>query len=48
LSRNTQATSREGLGVAGERTVQLAPLPLGADAEALFHDRTSVANPRYL
>ena len=34
------ATSRERLGVAGEHTVAVGPL---ADAEQLFHDRTSAA-----
>jgi predicted ATPase/DNA-binding CsgD family transcriptional regulator len=34
------ATSRERLGVAGERTVLLGPLPLGA-SEALFTDRAA-------
>ncbi|GLZ78409.1 hypothetical protein Afil01_32160 [Actinorhabdospora filicis] len=33
------ATSRERLGVAGERVVHVAPLPLGSDAEALFSAR---------
>lgn len=41
------ATSRERLGVRGERTVRLAPLPLGSDAEILFGDRASVADPEF-
>ncbi|MEU4822406.1 LuxR C-terminal-related transcriptional regulator [Actinomadura sp. NPDC023710] len=32
-------TSRERLGVAGEEAHAVPPLPLGSDAEALFHDR---------
>ena len=41
------ATSRERLGVRGERTVRLAPLPLGSDAEILFGDRAWVADPEF-
>jgi predicted ATPase/DNA-binding CsgD family transcriptional regulator len=41
------ATSRERLGIRGELTVPLAPLPLGSDAEILFGDRASVADPGY-
>jgi len=41
------ATSRERLGVRGERTVRLAPLPLASDAEILFADRASVADPGF-
>jgi predicted ATPase/DNA-binding CsgD family transcriptional regulator len=41
------ATSRERLGVRGERIVRLAPLPLGSDAEILFRDRASVADPEF-
>jgi predicted ATPase len=40
-------TSRERLGISGERIVQLAPLPLGADAEALFVDRAGAADPEF-
>src|SRR5262249_15568054 len=39
------ATSRERLGLRGERTVRLGPLPLGSDAETLFTDRAWVADP---
>ncbi|TDV57358.1 putative ATPase [Actinophytocola oryzae] len=35
-------TSRERLGVAGERPVLVAPLPLGSDAERLFVDRAAL------
>jgi predicted ATPase len=42
------ATSRERLGVRGERTVRLAPLPLGSDAEILFTDRAVVAGPGFV
>ncbi|SIM69846.1 ATP-binding protein [Micromonospora cremea] len=35
------ATSRERLGVRGERTVPLGPLPLESDAERLFIDRAA-------
>ncbi len=38
-------TSRERLGVAGERPVQLGPLPLGAEAEQLFRDRAALVAP---
>jgi len=41
------ATSRERLGIRGERTVRLGPLPLGSDAEILFGDRASVADPEF-
>ena len=41
------ATSRERLGIPGERTVHLAPLPLGADAELLFRDRAAAAYPDF-
>ena len=41
------ATSRERLGIRGERTVRLAPLPLGSDAEVLFCDRASGADPEF-
>ncbi|MFI0481704.1 ATP-binding protein [Actinomadura sp. 9N215] len=40
-------TSRERLGVPGERSVPIAPLP-GSDAEALFHDRALAADPRFV
>src|SRR5919108_95414 len=32
-------TSRERLGLPGERSVPISPLPLAGDAERLFHDR---------
>jgi predicted ATPase/DNA-binding CsgD family transcriptional regulator len=38
-------TSRERLGVAGERPVQLGPLTLGAEAEELFRDRAALVAP---
>ncbi|MEQ4299837.1 LuxR C-terminal-related transcriptional regulator [Plantactinospora sp. B6F1] len=38
------ATSRERLGVPGERAVPLGPLPLGSDAERLFVDRATAAD----
>jgi predicted ATPase len=41
------ATSRERLGISGERIVQVGPLPLGADAEALFIDRAAAADPAF-
>src|SRR5262249_11516540 len=41
------ATSRERLGIRGERTVRLGPLPLGSDAEILFVDRAAVADPEF-
>src|SRR5262249_17511541 len=41
------ATSRERLGLRGERTVRLGPLPLGSDAETLFTDRARVADPEF-
>ena len=40
-------TSRERLGVAGERIVPVAPLPLAPDAEALFNDRAIAADPEF-
>ncbi|WP_171064548.1 ATP-binding protein, partial [Actinomadura soli] len=40
-------TSRERLGIPGERSVPLSPLP-GSDAEALFHDRALAADPRFV
>ena len=39
------ATSRERLGVAGERPLQLGPLKLGAEAEQLFRDRAALVAP---
>jgi predicted ATPase/DNA-binding CsgD family transcriptional regulator len=39
------ATSRERLGIPGERTVHIGPLPLGSGAELLFRDRAEAANP---
>ncbi|MFG2004174.1 ATP-binding protein [Spirillospora sp. NPDC048911] len=41
-------TSRERLGVPGERSVPIAPLPLGSDAERLFHDRVLTADPEFV
>jgi len=41
-------TSRERLGVPGERTVPIAPLPLGSDAERLFGDRALAADPQFV
>ncbi|MEU8225723.1 LuxR C-terminal-related transcriptional regulator [Kribbella sp. NPDC048915] len=38
-------TSRERLGVAGERPVQLGPLALGSEAEELFRDRGALVAP---
>ncbi|MEU8319365.1 LuxR C-terminal-related transcriptional regulator [Nonomuraea sp. NPDC048881] len=40
-------TSRERLGVPGERTVPIGPLPLASDAEALFLDRATAADPEF-
>ena len=39
------ATSRERLGVAGERPLHLGPLTLGAEAEQLFRDRAALVAP---
>ncbi|MEV4015732.1 LuxR C-terminal-related transcriptional regulator [Nonomuraea angiospora] len=39
------ATSRERLGVPGERVRPVAPLPLGSEAEELFRDRAALAHP---
>jgi predicted ATPase/DNA-binding CsgD family transcriptional regulator len=41
------ATSRERLGVPGERVVPVSPLPLASDAEALFADRAAAADPGF-
>jgi predicted ATPase/DNA-binding CsgD family transcriptional regulator len=41
-------TSRERLGVPGERSVPISPLPLGSDAERLFHDRALTADPQFV
>ncbi|WP_305798348.1 LuxR C-terminal-related transcriptional regulator [Micromonospora sp. U21] len=41
------ATSRERLGVRGERAVPLGPLPLASDAERLFIDRATAADPGF-
>jgi predicted ATPase/DNA-binding CsgD family transcriptional regulator len=41
------ATSRERLGVSGERIVALAPLPLTSDAELLFTDRATDVDPTF-
>ncbi|GAA3447373.1 ATP-binding protein [Planomonospora venezuelensis] len=41
------ATSRERLGLPGERTVPVAPLPLDSDAERLFRERALAADPGF-
>jgi predicted ATPase/DNA-binding CsgD family transcriptional regulator len=41
-------TSRERLSIPGERSVPIAPLPLGSDAERLFHDRALAADPQFV
>ncbi|MGP4029380.1 ATP-binding protein [Actinomadura sp. 3N407] len=41
-------TSRERLGVPGERSLPIAPLPLGSDAERLFHDRALAGDPQFV
>lgn len=41
------ATSRERLGVPGERIVRVGPLPLASHAEALFTDRARAADPDF-
>ncbi|MBO2453148.1 hypothetical protein J4573_39065 [Actinomadura barringtoniae] len=41
-------TSRERLGLSGERIVPISPLPLGSDAERLFHDRALAADPEFV
>jgi predicted ATPase/DNA-binding CsgD family transcriptional regulator len=41
------ATSRERLGLPGERVVPVSPLPLASDAEALFADRAAAADPEF-
>lgn len=41
------ATSRERLGVPGERIVPVAPLPLESDAVALFRDRAGAVDPGF-
>jgi predicted ATPase/DNA-binding CsgD family transcriptional regulator len=41
------ATSRERLGVPGERVIPISPLPLASDAEALFVDRALAADPEF-
>jgi predicted ATPase/DNA-binding CsgD family transcriptional regulator len=40
-------TSRERTGVPGERTVPIKPLPLASDAERLFLDRATAADPDF-
>ncbi|MBB4778604.1 ATP-binding protein [Actinomadura livida] len=40
-------TGRERLGVPGERTVPVPPLPLDSDAERLFLDRAVAADPGF-
>jgi predicted ATPase/DNA-binding CsgD family transcriptional regulator len=41
------ATSRERLGVPGEQTVPVPPLPPDSDAERLFLDRAGAADPGF-
>ncbi|MFI6595433.1 ATP-binding protein [Nonomuraea sp. NPDC050536] len=41
------ATSRERLGIPGERIVPVTPLPLASDAERLFLDRARDADPGF-
>ncbi|NVI85919.1 LuxR C-terminal-related transcriptional regulator [Actinomadura sp. BRA 177] len=41
------ATSRERIGVPGERAVPVPPLPLESDAERLFLDRAAAADPAF-
>ncbi|TDB95733.1 ATPase [Actinomadura sp. 7K534] len=41
------ATSRERLGIPGERIVRVGPLPLASHAEALFTDRALAADPGF-
>ncbi|NRQ37789.1 ATPase [Nonomuraea sp. NN258] len=41
------ATSRERLGLPGERIVLVEPLPLDSDAPALFTDRARAADPDF-
>ncbi|WP_161962509.1 ATP-binding protein [Nocardioides speluncae] len=40
-------TSRERIGVPGERSVPIEPLPLTSDAERLFRDRATSADPDF-
>jgi predicted ATPase len=40
-------TSRQRLNVPGERVVPIGPLPLAADAEALFLDRARAVDPTF-
>jgi predicted ATPase/DNA-binding CsgD family transcriptional regulator len=40
-------TSRERLGVPGERVVPISPMPLASDAEALSADRALAADPEF-
>ncbi|SPT63626.1 transcriptional regulator NarP [Actinomadura madurae] len=41
------ATARERIGVQGERTVPVRPLPVDSDAERLFLDRAAAADPGF-
>jgi predicted ATPase/DNA-binding CsgD family transcriptional regulator len=41
------ATSRERLGIPGERVMPVAPLPLNSDAETLYIDRTKASDPSF-
>jgi predicted ATPase len=41
------ATSRERLGVPGERTLPIGPLPMASDAEQLFTDRALAVDPGF-
>jgi predicted ATPase/DNA-binding CsgD family transcriptional regulator len=46
-STSILATSRERLGVPGERVFPVAPLPLASDAERLFVERALAADPSF-
>ena len=41
------ATSRERLGITGERLVAIKPLPLASDAVTLFRDRAALVDPDF-
>jgi predicted ATPase/DNA-binding CsgD family transcriptional regulator len=41
------ATTRERLGLAGERLLPIKPLPLTSDAVALFRDRAALVDPDF-
>jgi predicted ATPase/DNA-binding CsgD family transcriptional regulator len=40
-------TTRERLGMPGEQTIPVGPLPLHGDAEQLFHDRALAVDPGF-